>query len=40
MKSEKAGFNSSHEYIAVFPEGTQKMPTKLRITIHMILPGI
>jgi uncharacterized protein YdhG (YjbR/CyaY superfamily) len=39
MKSNKAGFQSIDEYIATFPEGTQKILKELRATIKSAAPG-
>ncbi len=38
MKSDKAGFTSMDEYIASFPEETQKMLEELRATIKAAAP--
>ncbi|MEO7841407.1 MAG: DUF1801 domain-containing protein [Anaerolineales bacterium] len=38
MKSKKAGFTSMDEYIANFPEGTQKVLEEIRSTIKAAAP--
>jgi len=38
MKSKKAGFKSIDEYIATFPEETQKLLEKVRATIKAAAP--
>lgn len=38
MESKKAGFTSIDEYIATFPEDTQKILTELRKTIKAAAP--
>jgi len=38
MKSNKVGFNSMDEYIAIFPEGIQKILEELRATIKTAAP--
>ena len=38
MESSKVGFNSIDEYLATFPEGTQKILKELRATIKAAAP--
>ena len=38
MESHKAGFNSIDEYIATFPEETQKILQELRATVKAVAP--
>lgn len=38
MNSKKAGFTSIDEYIASFPEATQKILEKIRSTIKAVVP--
>ena len=40
MKSKKASFTSIDEYIATFPEVTQKIMKQLRETIKAAAPGV